>query len=77
MSVLALQKTDKGWLIELPDEFTSEIGVSRNSIGLLQVNDGRIEVEIFPPPTPELDKTVDRIHEKYQDAFAEMKRVGD
>lgn len=77
MSVLSLQKSEKGWLIELPDDFTAEIGVSRNSIGLLQVSDGRIEVEIFPPPSPELEKAVDRIHEKYKDAFVEMKRIGD
>lgn len=77
MSALTLQKSEKGWIIELPQDFTAEIGVAQNSIGILQVADGKIEVEIFPPPSPKLEKAVDRIHEKYKDAFAEMKRIGD
>ncbi len=72
-----IQKTDKGWIIELPDEFADEIGVEKNSIGLLGCKDGKIEVEILPPPSAELEKSVDRIFDKYKDAFAEMKRLGD
>ena len=77
MSAITLQKSDRGWIIELPEDFTEEIGAEKNSIGLLQVSDGRIEVEVFPPPSPELETAIDRIHEKYKDAFAEMKRIGD
>lgn len=77
MSALTLQKSQRGWIIELPPEFTSEIGIAENSIGILQVSDGKIEVEVLPPPSLELETAIDRIHEKYKDAFAEMKRIGD
>ena len=72
-----IQKTDKGWIIEIPDEFADEFGVKKKSIGLLGYKEGKIEVEVLPPPTAELEKSVDRILDKYQDAFAEMKRLGD
>lgn len=77
MSLLTVQKSAKGWIIELPEDFTEEIGAERNSIGILQVSDGKIEVEVIPPPSSELERAIDRIHEKYKDAFAEMKRLGD
>ncbi|MDQ3132761.1 MAG: hypothetical protein M3Q99_18580 [Acidobacteriota bacterium] len=72
-----IQKSEKGWIIELPDEFAESIGVEKNSIGLLGYKDGKIEVEIFPPPSPELEKSIDRILDKYKEAFEEMKRLGD
>lgn len=72
-----IQKSERGWIIELPDDFTEEIGVNKKSIGLLNYKDGKIEVEILPPASEELEKSVDRILEKYNDAFEEMKRIGD
>jgi hypothetical protein len=72
-----IQKSDKGWIIELPDEFAECIGVEKNSIGLLGYKNGKIEVEVLPPPSPELEKSVDRIFNKYKDAFEEMKRLSD
>jgi hypothetical protein len=72
-----IQKSDKGWIIELPDEFAESIGVEKNSIGLLGYKNGKIEVEVLPPPSPELEKSVDRIFNKYKDAFEEMKRLSD
>lgn len=72
-----IQKSEKGWIIELPDEFAESIGVEKNSIGLLGYQDGRIEVEVLPPPSPELEKSVERIFNKYKEAFEEMKRLGD
>ena len=77
MSTLTLQKSQRGWIIELPRDFTEEAGIAENSIGILQMSHGKIEVEVLPPPSPELEKSIDRIHEKYKDAFAEMKRIGD
>ena len=58
-------------------EVADEIGVEKNSIGLLGYKEGKVEVEILQPPTVDLEKSVDRILDKYQDAFAEMKRLGD
>lgn len=72
-----IQKSDKGWIIELPDEFAEIIGAEKKSIGLLEYKDGKIEVEILPPPSAELEKSVDRVFDKYKEAFEEMKRLGD
>ncbi len=62
---MIIQKSAKGWILELPDEFAESIGVEKNSIGLLGYKDGKIEVEILPPPSPELEKSIDRIFDKY------------
>ncbi len=72
-----IEKSDKGWIIEFPDEFAETIGVEKKSIGLLGYKNGKVEVEVLPPPSPELEKSVDRIFDKYKDAFEEMKRLGD
>jgi hypothetical protein len=72
-----IEKTEQGWIIEFPDEFAEAIGAPKNSIGLLEYKDGKIEVEVLPPPSAELEKSVDRIFHKYKDAFEEMKRLGD
>lgn len=77
MSAITLQKSGKDWIIELPDDFAEEIGVEKGSIAVLYGAGGKIETEIIKPPSPELEKAVDRICEKYKDAFAEMKRLGD
>ena len=77
MNALTIQKSERGWIIELPDDFAEEIGVEKGSIAILYGGGGKIESEIIKPPAPELERAIDRIHEKYKDAFAEMKRLGD
>lgn len=72
-----IQKTERGWIIEIPDDFANATGIERNSIGLLQAREGKIEVEILPPPSPQIEEISKRLGEKYEDAFAEMKRLGD
>ncbi|MGE3438782.1 MAG: hypothetical protein AB7O81_24350 [Blastocatellales bacterium] len=76
-NVVTPQKTDQGWIIEIPDEIATAMGAPNGSLGLLFVRDGKIEVEILPPPSPGLDESVSRIHAKFKDAFEEMKRLGD
>lgn len=49
--------------------------MSSGSIAVLHAAQGTIEVEVLPPP--ETDESVRRIYNKYKDAFAEMKRLGD
>lgn len=71
------EKTDRGWVIEIPAEMAEAMGVAKGSLAVLHTKDGTFEVEVLPPPSPELERSVDRIHEKYIDAFAEMKRLGD
>ena len=77
MDAITIQKSDKGQIVELPDDFSEEIGVEKGSIAVLSGSKGKVETEIIPPISPELEKAVDRIYDKYKDAFAEMKRLGD
>ncbi|HXG66856.1 MAG TPA: hypothetical protein VNO70_17270 [Blastocatellia bacterium] len=74
---LTPEKTDLGWVIEVPPEMAAAIGVAEGSLAVLHAKAGAIEVEILPPPSPELKQSVRRIYEKYKDAFEEMKRLGD
>lgn len=70
------QKTDRGWVIEIDDDFALQLGVAKGSIALMNARNGKIETEIFSP-SPELEKSIDRLAEKYKDYFLEMKKIGD
>lgn len=74
---LTPEKTDRGWVIEIPTEMALAMDVAEGSLAVLHTRAGTFEVEVLPPPSPELERSVERIHEKYKDAFAEMKRLGD
>lgn len=71
-----LQKTARGWIIEIDDDFAAELGVAKGSIALMNARDGKIETEILSP-SPGLEKSIDRLAEKYEDYFAEMSIIGD
>lgn len=73
MSEITIQKTDKGWIVELPDDFSQEIRVEKGSIAVLRGSRGKIEAEIIPP-SPEAEKSVDRLFDKWKDAFAEIEQ---
>jgi hypothetical protein len=77
MDAITIQKSDKGWIIELPDDFTQQIGVAKGSIAVLYGSNGKVKTEIIPPPSKKLRDISKRISAKYKDAFEEMKRVGD
>jgi len=51
--------------------------VAEGSIAILHAKDGRLEVEMLPPPSKELIESVRHTHEQFKDAFDEMKRLGD
>jgi hypothetical protein len=72
-----IEKSEQGWIVEFPDEFAEAIGVEKNSIGLLEYKNGKIEVEVLPPPSMEIQEISERLGKKYKDFFAEMKRLGD
>jgi hypothetical protein len=74
---LTPEKTGRGWVIEIPAEMAEAMRVAKGSLAVLHTKDGTFEVEVLSPPSPELERAVDRIHEKYKDAFAELKRLGD
>ena len=71
------RKTEQGWIIEMPAEMTEALGVAEGSLVVLYSKQGRIEAEILPPPSPELKERVHQIHEKFKEAFEEMKGLGD
>ena len=77
MSTLAAQKTDIGWVIEVPAEIARVLGVAEGSFAVLTAKEGRLEVEVLPPPSPELIQSVHETCEEFKDAFDEMKRLGD
>lgn len=77
MSILMPQKTDLGWVIEIPPEMTRALGVAEGSLAVLHAKTGTIEVEILPPPSPELIESVRETYEEFKEAFEEMKRLGD
>jgi len=71
------QKTNLGWIIELPPEVTQALGVAEGAIGVLHPKEGSLEVEVLPPPSPGLLESVRQTYEQFKDAFEEMKRRGD
>jgi hypothetical protein len=71
------QKTDLGWVIEVPAEIANVLGLAEGSFAVLSTKVGRLDVEILPPPTPDLLKSVRETCKEFKDAFAEMKRLGD
>jgi hypothetical protein len=72
-----IEKTEQGWIIELPDEFSKNIGVAKNSIGLLEYKNGKIEVEILPPVSDEIRELSARLGVKHKEYFEKMKNIGD
>jgi hypothetical protein len=75
--IVTPERTDIGWIIEIPVELTSAMGVAEGSIAVLHPAGNTISVEVLPPATVDLESSVSRIYDKYKDAFAEMKRLGD
>ena len=76
-SLITPQKTDQGWVIEIPPEFAKALGVAEGSYALLHATEGQLEIEVLPPPSPELIDEVNETWEEFKDAFEEMKRRGD
>jgi hypothetical protein len=76
-SLITPQKTDRGWVIEIPADMAQALGVAEGSLAVMHIEEGGLQVEVLPLPSPDLKVSVRRIQEKYKDAFAEMKRLGD
>ena len=76
-SILTPEKTDRGWVVEMPLEMTQALGVSEGSFAVLHPKEGGIEVEILPPASMEIKDAARRILNKHKDALEEMKRLGD
>jgi len=72
-NVINPKKTERGWIIEIDDDFAAELGVAKGSIALMNARAGKIETEILSP-SPGLEKSIDRLAEKYKDYFIEIKK---
>jgi antitoxin component of MazEF toxin-antitoxin module len=70
-------KAGDAWVITMPPEMAQAAGVAEGSLLSLHFVNGAIAVEILPPASAELRAEVQRIADKFKDAFAEMKRRGD
>jgi len=75
--VLTPQKSDHGWIIAMTPEMAREAGVAEGSFLVLYLREGQVSAEILPPVTEETKQGVRESIDKFKDAFAEMKRLGD
>ncbi len=71
------RKSDLGWIIEIPAEMAEMLSVEPGSIAVLYPREGALETEILPPPSDELKEDFERLFDKYEDTFAELRRIGD
>jgi hypothetical protein len=71
------QIKENSWVIEMPPEITRAAKVEDGSYLVFHVSEGAVSAEILPPATPEIKDLVRQISDEFNDAFAEMKRLGD
>ncbi|HWP53456.1 MAG TPA: hypothetical protein VN476_04940 [Pyrinomonadaceae bacterium] len=70
-------KSERGWVIQMSSEMAREAHAAEGSYLVIYLSESGISAEILPPATDEIKASVERSIEKFGDAFAEMKRVGD
>ena len=75
--LLTPQKTERGWVVAMTPEMAREAGVVEGSYLVFYLRAGNVSAEIFPPATDEMKQSVEESMDKFKDAFAEMKRLGD
>lgn len=76
-STETLQATYSSCVVELNPETMEQLGITAGSTVIMHANDGKIEVEILPPPSPALLAEIRDTYEEMKDVFAELKRLGD
>ena len=75
--LLTPQKTERGWVVNMMPEMAREASVVEGSYLVFYLSAGPVSVEILPPATDEMKQSVEASMDKFKDAFAEMKRLGD
>ncbi len=70
-------KTERGWMVMMPPDMAAAAEVAAGSVVILHLFPGKVEAEILPPPTDEMKRSVKESIDKFGEAFAEMKRLGD
>lgn len=76
-TLLTPNKTEQGWVVTMSPEMARAAGVAEGSLIMLYLKEGSVSAEILPPPTEEMRRSVQESIDKFGDAFAEMKRLGD
>jgi hypothetical protein len=76
-SVETLVTTYNSCEVKLDAETRKLLGIAQNATVIMHSNEGRIEVEILPPPTPDLVAASDRLYKKYKEVSEELTRLGD
>lgn len=67
----------KSWVIQLPENFTTENNLPRGTQVLLTFKNEAVEAEILPPLSDKLAGIADNILKKREKVFEELKRIGD
>lgn len=61
----------------LTPEMAKDAGVTEGSLMVFCLKDGAASAEILAPATEEMKRGVEESVDKFKDAFAELKRLGD
>ena len=75
--LLIPQKSERGWVIPMTPEMAREADVAEGSLLVIYVSQTGVSAEVLPPATDEIKDSIQQSIEKFGDAFAEMKRLGD
>ena len=68
----------KSWVIDLPDDFTSENNLAKDTKVLLTFKENeKVEAEILPPLSEKVKNISEKILKKRSKLYEELKRVGD
>ena len=70
-------KTEHGWVIPMTAEMAREANVAEGSSLVIYLSEDEVSAEVLPPVSDEIKNGVARSVEKFGEAFAEMKRLGD
>jgi hypothetical protein len=75
--LLTPRKSDHGWIVEMTPEMAREAGAAEGSFLILYLREEQIAAEILPPADEETKRGVGESLNKFGEAFAELKRLGD
>jgi hypothetical protein len=75
--LLTPQKTERGWVVPMTPEMAREADVAEGSFLVIYLSQGGVSAEVLPPATDDVKESVRQSIEKFGDAYAEMKRLGD
>jgi phosphate uptake regulator len=76
-SVLTPEKSGRGWIMSLPPEMARVMGLKEGSIAVLYPQTDGLSYEILPPLPADMEASVLQTCEQFNEAFVEMKRLGD